>query len=42
MDSNDPLDKYLYEVRVTTGSRSGAGTKSKVILLFHAQRTYSM
>ncbi|KAF6033000.1 hypothetical protein EB796_008702 [Bugula neritina] len=33
MDSNDPLDKYLYEVRVTTGSRSGAGTKSKVCLV---------
>ena len=31
LDSNDPFDKYLYEVLVVTGSRNGAGTKSKVL-----------
>ena len=30
MDSNDPLDKYLYELQVNTGSRKEAGTKSNV------------
>lgn len=27
---NDPLDRYLYEIVVNTGSRQDAGTKSKV------------
>ena len=30
LPSNDPYDRYLYEILVVTGSRKGAGTKSKV------------
>lgn len=32
LESNDPMDRYLYEVVVNTGSRKGAGTKSRVCI----------
>ncbi|ESN95043.1 hypothetical protein HELRODRAFT_124863, partial [Helobdella robusta] len=34
LPDNDPNDKYLYEIIVSTGLRKNAGTKSKVHVIF--------
>lgn len=34
---NDPRDRYLYEVTIYTGSRSGAGTTAKISMVFSGE-----